>query len=63
MSNTYKDKPLRLGGHQHKYCCSSKSHGQWTRDMRRQARRDLDRQLKRTGELITKSRWQYAFYD
>lgn len=63
MSNTYKDKPERLGGQKHKYCCGSKNHGRFTRDMRRQTRHDLNRQFARTGELITKSRWQYAYYD
>lgn len=65
MSRTYKDRPYKLGGDRHKYYCISNhgSHGKFTRLMRRLARKDLNRQLQQTGDLISKSRYQKEYYD
>ena len=63
MSRTYKDKPYHLGGQRHKYYCSPNGHAAFTRFARRQARHDLNRQFKSTGELILKSRWDYIYFD
>lgn len=65
MSRTYKDRPYKLGGDRHKYYCVSNhgSHGKFTRLMRRLARKDLNRQLQQTGDLISKSRYQKEYYD
>lgn len=65
MSRTYKDRPYKLGGDRHKYYCISNhgSHGKFTRLMRRLARKDLNRQLQQTGDLIFKSRYQKEYYD
>lgn len=65
MSRTYKDRPYKLGGDRHKYYCvnNHSSHGKFTRLMRRLARKDLNRQLQQTGDLISKSRYQKEYYD
>jgi len=65
MSRTYKDRPYKLGGDRHKYYCVSNhgSHGKFTRLMRRLARKDLNRQLQQTGDLISKSHYQKEYYD
>lgn len=65
MSHTHKDLPYRLGGHQTKYFCVSNhgSHGSFTKQMRRQARRELDRALYQTGELLPKTKYQYFYFD
>ena len=65
MSRTYKDRPYKLGGDRHRYNCVSNhnSHGKFTRLMRRLARKDLNRQLQQTGDLISKSHYQKEYYD
>lgn len=65
MSRTFKDKPYHLGGQRHKYVVVNNhgSHGKWTKEKRQATRADLKRQFERTGELITKSKYQKEYFD
>ncbi len=65
MSRTYKDKPWKLGGNNHKWriVANHGAHGKFTRQMRRAARRDLNAQVKAGQEPHRKSKHNYEYFD
>lgn len=65
MSRTYKDRPYRLGGKQHRYiCCNCHgAHGKFTRLMRRLRRRAEMRELRMNGDVPPKTYHRYMYFD
>lgn len=66
MSRTWKDRPWRLGGSQHRYFCVNNhgSHGKFTRLMRRLTRAFLKREVRMDPDSAQeKSPYQKEYYD